>query len=391
MTKVHCIIVALFLVVASASVIDAASKSSTAAKSYYKFSTSATYHSDYGLSYPVTYEFSIPSGSSNLKAYKKYTTSGAWSQITEKTSSDLFNGIEAVRFDYKNKKAYVSVAFGPNSNDIYLKIVNSKDNQVGTYQKIDTYYDNRQAAVAVTADDWNGQTQLPDDYYNNFIDAFRSRHIWVTCAIMTNYNGIPANWAVIQSNLDKGYVEPASHSRLHQDIPYDNYDSEISGSKSDIINYLSLPALNTRGSQEYVYAWIGPYGSSNSKIRAKLGQSKYLADRSTVVGNSSYAQWDTKNRLYKMVGPTIEADDHNTSDWAPPFPGTATLNSKFDSVVAARGIYVIYFHPMSVQLSDLIPHLDYIKDKTNIWYAGFGHLYEYNFIRERGITKITTV
>ena len=29
-------------------------------------------HIDYGLAYPVTYEFSIPNGSNNLKTYRKF-------------------------------------------------------------------------------------------------------------------------------------------------------------------------------------------------------------------------------------------------------------------------------------------------------------------------------
>ena len=68
-------------------------------------------HIDYGLSYPITYEFDIPQGSENLNAYRKYRSSQDWNLIDEKTDDDFFNGIEAVRFDYNEKKAYVSVAF----------------------------------------------------------------------------------------------------------------------------------------------------------------------------------------------------------------------------------------------------------------------------------------
>jgi hypothetical protein len=59
---------------------------------YFKFSTTSTAHNTYGLSYPITYEFNIPSGSSNLKTFKKYNIDETWTQISEKTSNDFFNG-----------------------------------------------------------------------------------------------------------------------------------------------------------------------------------------------------------------------------------------------------------------------------------------------------------
>ena len=43
-----------------------------------------------------------------------------WVPMTTKTSSDSFNGIDAVRFDQENHKVYVSVGFNDTSNDIYL-------------------------------------------------------------------------------------------------------------------------------------------------------------------------------------------------------------------------------------------------------------------------------
>ncbi|GAI74810.1 unnamed protein product, partial [marine sediment metagenome] len=38
---------------------------------------------------------------------------------------------------------------------------------------------------------------------------------------------------------DAGYIEVVSHSRTHpRNVPYDDYDSEIGGSKQDIIDNL---------------------------------------------------------------------------------------------------------------------------------------------------------
>ena len=62
-------------------------------------SIDAQTHLDYGLIYPITYEFNIPVGSENLKSFRKFQSSGSWIQMVEKTPNDFFNGIEVVRFD----------------------------------------------------------------------------------------------------------------------------------------------------------------------------------------------------------------------------------------------------------------------------------------------------
>jgi hypothetical protein len=86
--------------------------------------------------------------------YKRYIETHDWTQIAEKTSSDFFNGIEAVRFDYANNMAYVSVAFGSFCDEIQLKVTDNSDEIVPvTYQGICEYYDNRDSAVTSSGDD----------------------------------------------------------------------------------------------------------------------------------------------------------------------------------------------------------------------------------------------
>ena len=69
--------------------------------------TDSLAHIDYGLKYPVTYEFEIPQDSENLNVYRKYNASQDWFLIDKKTSNDFFNGIEAVRFNYDENITYV--------------------------------------------------------------------------------------------------------------------------------------------------------------------------------------------------------------------------------------------------------------------------------------------
>ena len=51
---------------------------------------------DYGLSYPITYELSIPSNSFDLVTLVKFKSEQSWLPIQEKTTNDFFNGIDAL-------------------------------------------------------------------------------------------------------------------------------------------------------------------------------------------------------------------------------------------------------------------------------------------------------
>jgi hypothetical protein len=358
---------------------------------YHKITVDAAVHSDYGLSYPVTYVFSIPENSSNLKAYKRYAEEQSWSQLETKTSDDFFNSIECVRFDYTANRAYVNVAFSSVSDEVHIKITDQNGNIVSTsFLEVAKYYDNRKAVVVATADDLCGESNLHSAFMSA-CDAFQNAHIWLTVGIITvnNYEvgGGPPNWTAIQGQLDEGYIEAASHSRTHIEVPYNDYDSEIGGSKNDIISNLTMPSLYRKGESEYMWAWIEPYGISDSTVRQKLGQYKYLIARTTLTGQNSFATWDNVNNLFEQYGISICADGQTAS----------TLNEQFDARYVAGEIYYLYFHPINFDWSGsnaITEHLDYIKSKTDVWYVGLGALYAYRYahlLAEVNKLKVTGV
>ena len=373
---------------------------------YYKFSVSVANHNDYGLSYPITYKFTIPSGSSNLKAYKKFTIGDSWVQITEKTTSDFFNGIGAVRFDYTNNFAYVSVAFDASYEDIYIKVVNASDSPVGIYSKITDYYDSRKCTVTTTLDEWDDGNEIVScervksifgDGARVSCDECTSRHLWVTMGIVTkghNGSGAP-NWTEMQTKIDAGYIEPASHTRTHFDAEVGGgEESEIDGSKNDILNNLTMPALNKKGATEYLYAFIEPFGKSSAAERSQLGTSKYLSDRQIGSGQTEFASWDSANSLYYRIGYKIRMGIDGETN-------VATLNSSFDSCYNNGQIYHLMWHSAQETTpgcygvdytagSYFHQHLDYIKDKKDVWYVGFGHLYLYHYVKERNIVTVTS-
>ena len=90
-------------------------------------------HIDYGLSYPTTYEFSLPLNSSDLYAYRKSRMNEEWTQIEQKTNDDFFNGIEAARFDYDGNKAYISVQFSSLSDTLFIKLEDNDGNIVSSF------------------------------------------------------------------------------------------------------------------------------------------------------------------------------------------------------------------------------------------------------------------
>jgi len=369
---------------------DSAEAKEAEVPSYFRLSVDPDKHNDYGFTYPITYQFSIASNSSSLEAYKKYAESAIWAEITRKTNEDFFNGIEAVRFDYDNNKVYISVTFRDGRDEIFLKIVDEWGNSVVTYDGIPKYYDNRDAAVVFSADDWCGNSFI-DLRFREACDMFTSKRIWLSAAVITQgfrNNPIwgdqpPPIWSHIQHKIDKGYVEIVGHSRTHPHVPYDDYDFEVGGCKDDIVDNLDLPSLYKKGTYEYVWGWTAPYGNNNDTLRNKLGQYKYMSNVAGWwdTGYGDFPDWDSGNGLY---------EEWNRWGYIE-FETLSSLNSQFDGRVNAGKIYHIGFHPQKLDFfsgSKIDQHTDYIKGRTNLWYVGHGALMIYHYVKDQNIVTV---
>ena len=335
-------------------------------------------HIDYGLSYPITYELTIPPGSYDLRSYRKFQYDQEWSQILEQTSNDFFNGIEAVRFDYDNNIAYVSIGFSDISDSIFIKITNNESNIIeSTYSQMSQYYDNRDAVVTSTADDWGAWS---NPYFVQTCEIFRSFNLWISPAIITDF--LDSNsWSSIQNQLDLGFVEPVAHSRTHPHTPYENIESEVLGCKQDLIQNLNMPIYNRHGSNEYIYAWIAPYGEYSNEIDTAVSDAKYLISRLFYENQHGFSNWDQSLMKFEPVGASIELGGYyywtGSTD-------TIELNHTFDDILTYGGIYHLMSHPAIIDWeNDVYPwvHLEHISNRKNIWYVGFGHLYAYHFIQ----------
>ena len=332
-------------------------------------------HINYGLSYPLTYKFNIPQDYSNLKAYRKFKSDQEWLLVEEKTSEDFFNGIEATRFEYDDNAAYVSIAFSNLSDTIFIKFTDIEDNILNSsFSEICTYYDNREAVVTVTADDWASWN------HQNFIETcqnFRSYNLWLSCAVITDIYD-PMVWADMQEQLDLGLIEVVAHSRTHPFIPYNDIESEVLGSKQDLIENLELNLLNRYGIREYVYAWVAPYGEYNEDIDTLVSYGNYLTTRLFYWGDNYFSDWDNTLNKFFPVGASIEVG--SSSYWGS--TDIVELNNTFDAVYSTNGIYHLMTHPNILEWDQDFTwdHLEHISNRKNIWYVGFGHLYLYRFL-----------
>lgn len=355
------------------------------------------FHNQYGCSYPMTYQIDFPSGSTGLTAWRKYSINDRWISIQEKTANDFFNAIEAARFEDSINIAYISVPFSSLSDSLFIRITDANGNPVLiNYNGISRYYDNRTAAVTVSCDDWSDWV-VQDNRFSALLNLFRSFHLYVTVGVITDSdNSSISTWSILQQQLNAGYIEAASHSRSHPDTPYVDYTGEVIGSYDDILNHLTLPPLFSLGtSKQYVYTWIAPYGSFNHTIDSLMQLRSYLVSRLYSVGNrdipfSVFSDWDKNVQHFGVTNAGIEI---GAPSWGGGDTSISFLNSTFDSVVTQGGIYHFMWHPQVIYPDLNSPylhnHLTYISNRTNIWYANFGHLYLYHLLQVAATSGIS--
>ena len=60
---------------------------------------------------------------------------------------------------------------------------------------------------------------------------------------------------------------------------------------------------------------------------------------------------------------------------------------------AAGGIHQIFLHPRNHNwvTGAIVQHLNYIANRSDVWYVGFGHLYAYHYMEERNVITHSSV
>ncbi len=365
----------------------------------YLFIVEHEFHLRYGLAFPLTFKLNITSGVTGLIAKEKHSSKDLWEVMSEKHKDDVFNDVEAVRFDYGNRSAFISASFKDNDS-LFIKICDTNGNGIeSNYEGITKYYDNRKAAVTITADDWlNGY----NEFFPPLLDIFRSYGLYVTVGVVTKYLAL-STWNEIQDELDKGYVEVSSHSRTHPFIPYSDPYGEVFGSVNDIIRNLNLPGYFNVNNKEYVYVWIAPSGEYDSTVDSLLGLSSYLAarlyenlppdtPRVYFYGDSTFSNWNITTNHFAPFLPTVEI---GAPSWGGGDTSLVSLNRLFDLVVANRGIYHLMWHPQVIYDDQnkpyLLNHLSHISSHPDLWYVNLGPLYLYHMMQEVNSSAVTSI
>lgn len=355
----------------------------------FRVSIDPTSHQRYGLTYPVTYKFTIPSSLTDARAYKR--SGGAWWQLPNYTSTDFFNGIESARFDYAAHCAYISASFGGTGDDYHLCVTDAGGNlQPVSFVEICEYYDNRRCVVSGNADldasfgsQDNFTSAVAHACYEMWVAKCTGTRMPNTAMVISDAptDNTEIMWADLQRAIDGGYVEIGGHSRTHP-CPTGGSDSEVGGCVVDITDNLALPWWQCSGGREFVSAWAEPCNLTNPQQRAKLAQYDYLCDRGHGEENQwGWSEW-ASDGLYSTCQQTVSWGA--IAGWT---PAAESLNAKFDYAYSNGLILYHWGHPVFWNDS-AEEFFDYISGKTDVWYVGFGSLYMYHYCQERNVVQV---
>lgn len=341
------------------------------------FTIDETLKDAFGFQYPLSMIIELDQDLASVQ--KRAGSNNEWLNITQVQETEIAKGIECYRIIGTNR-AVVSFRFEFQSNSISLKFIDGSGNAIkAEIIELCEYYDNKKCAVTVTADDWS------TEFNESFIKScriFRDKNIWLTVGIIVDYCDDQTVFD-IQSQLDSGLIEAASHSLTHPFTNVDYYYKEVTHSKIKIIDMLDLPVEFKAGDKEFVYTWIAPYGDITASANNWISESNYIVSRLYYGGTIDYATLHKKN-YFANVGVSTEMG----SMWL----GTddiADLNATFDRTYASEGVYHTMFHPNVIRIDSawnedyFAGHINYISNREDIWYVSFGHLYLYRFMYEK--------
>jgi hypothetical protein len=367
----------------------------------------------WGFRYPVTYIFEVSGIGGDARVSRREAGGGSWSPLKPRTSAELFNGVECVRFDKGGGKVYVSIGFGA-TNTIELQFSGATS---AKFASVARYYDNRQAAFTLSNDNWGcnpwahpgavwkGPTDDESDNYQAALHVCRSFHLPVSIAINSRSAGGEAMWRLMQEELDRGDSswEPAVHGWTH---PKDaagykvhGYRSEILGCRDDILKRLHKVPYG-----QYVYEHILTTGYVDEEImRLDAGEFLFVRGFNWLDNPTSitYVPWNREYRFYGVGGLNRKGLDRILEKSEPKgrfhAADVADLNKAFDEVVAGGGVFYALWHPdrfknsviydprpgiEGQQGSTLMQHLAHVANRKDVWYVANGWMYSYRYVAE---------
>lgn len=367
----------------------------------------------FGLQYPATYVFQVGEVPPGAEVRRRDGGSGPWTTLDAKTAADFFNGVECVRFDRQNRRAYVSVGF-TTSHSIELEFGGVAPVK---FDSVARYYDGRKAAYTLSIDNWGcnawahpgapwkGTTDDASDNYQAALHVCRGFHLPVSIAINSRSAGGEAMWQAMQAELDRrdrGW-EPAVHGRTHPNnaaaYRVHGYRQEILGCRDDILGHLrDIPY------GQHVFEHILTYGYQDETIQ-RTGAGEFLFLRGfnwhDNPASTEYAAWNPMYRFYGIGGLSTKGYDALLERREPKgryyARDVAELDEAFDRVYRASGIFYALWHADrfrnsvlydpspgedGVRGSTLMQHLAHVANRKDVWYVANGWLYSYRYVAE---------
>jgi hypothetical protein len=401
---------ALLVGVASLAPLDFHSAMAAAERPAFVISVDESARAKWGLRYPVTYVFRLSDPQSGAEAWRRDGPGDPWARLPEKSPGDLFNGVECVRFDREEGKAYVSVGFLSTSTvEIEFARVGS-----AAFGSIARYYDHRKAVYTLSNDNWcrradahpgapwQGMTDDRSDKYQASIHACREFGLPVSIGVNSRAAGGEAMWARMQEELDRGdrSWEPAVHSRTHpcsaKAYSVGGYGPEILGCRDDILERLANIPYG-----QHVFEFILPCGYKDPAVE-KAAQGEFLFVRDwnghDNPASTDYAPWDAEHAYYGIGGLQTASYDSVLEKRSPKgryyAADAAALDRAFDRVYEQGGIFYAMWHADryqnsviydprpgvdGVQGSTLMQHFAHVAGRRDVWYVANGWLYSYRY------------
>ncbi len=367
----------------------------------------------WGFQYPVTYVFQLPRIPANAEVLWRGGTSADWTPLETKAASDFFNGVQCVRFDRSEGKAYVSVGFGA-SNTVQLKFVNAPS---VSFDSVARYYDDRKAAYTLSNDNWGrrtssnpgapwkGMTNDASDKYQASVHACRTFQIPVTIAVNSQAVDAAAMWDRMREELGrtKRDWEPAVHTTTHPcsrtAYAVHGYEKEILGCRDDILAELSDVPYG-----QHLFTFILPCGYEDADLE-KTASGEFLFLRAwnqrDNPSSTDYVPWNAEHRYYGIGGLQTVSYDTILQSRQPSGRYYASdvdlLNRAFDKVHEAGGIFYAMWHSDRYENSvihdmregadgasgsTLMQHLAHVANRPDVWYVANGWLCSYRYVAE---------
>lgn len=315
----------------------------------------------FGCYYPITFIFTVPSGTTTSASYSYGST---WIPLTKKTASDFYIGESCYRID--GLRVLVSAPFAGHSK-LYLKLSKS-----ASFSSIAKYYDDSKCVVVTSHDDYassaniSGGTAGWNACVRN-VQLLQQYKVFGTLGVVAGRFATSADWAIYNTWLQSGFIETGSHSWSHNAAGWSsvNHADELSWSRNAILSHLQMPSFQG----QYVLSWLEPFG--NAWWPSELATYNYLVSRSTGTYSSSmtasYEAWD--GTIFTRAAIHFCVDG----------PPVSSMKASFDLAYSNGALYHVYWHPMMAgnDFAGFESLLQYIGGRSDVWYTGLGLMYVY--------------